>query len=200
MGEEKFASLSSGLLARKGTAKPAMRRQGYINPHGDVADDLGWNDMGYEPPRPIGPESDHPDAELPEVRRQLDGLAEEYGSHAVNGGLTPHVPGEDEWNEAEEVEAASPLVDDARSPLEIKPARKAQAERARSESAAAKASARSKAAFTLRLDKDRHLKLRLASAVTGQSAQKLVTEALDALLATMPELDSMAPVSARKDH
>jgi len=49
-----------------------------------------------------------------------------------------------------------------------------------------------KAAFTLRLDADRHLKLRLACAVTGTSAQQLVTRALDELLATMPELDAMA--------
>ena len=51
---------------------------------------------------------------------------------------------------------------------------------------------KAKAAFTLRLDKDRHLKLRLACAVTGRSAQQLVTDALDALLADMPELDGMA--------
>src|SRR5690606_16373260 len=36
-----------------------------------------------------------------------------------------------------------------------------------------------KAAFTLRLDPERHLKLRLACAVTGRSAQLIVTDALD---------------------
>ena len=51
---------------------------------------------------------------------------------------------------------------------------------------------KAKAAFTLRLDPVRHLKLRLACAVTGRSAQLLVTDALDALLAGMPELDGMA--------
>ena len=51
---------------------------------------------------------------------------------------------------------------------------------------------KAKAAFTLRLDGQRHLKLRLACAVTGRSAQQLVTDALDQLLATMPELDTMA--------
>ncbi|GAA4007430.1 hypothetical protein [Sphingomonas humi] len=51
---------------------------------------------------------------------------------------------------------------------------------------------KAKAAFTLRLDQDRHLKLRLACAVTGTSAQQLVTRALDELLASMPELDAMA--------
>jgi hypothetical protein len=49
-----------------------------------------------------------------------------------------------------------------------------------------------KAAFTLRLDPSRHLKLRLACAVDGRSAQQLVTDALDRLLNEMPELDSMA--------
>ena len=49
-----------------------------------------------------------------------------------------------------------------------------------------------KAAFTLRLDPARHLKLRLACAVNGRSAQQLVTDALDRLLADMPELDAMA--------
>ena len=40
-----FASLSSGLLARKGAAKPAMRPQAFGN-IGASLDDLGWNDMG----------------------------------------------------------------------------------------------------------------------------------------------------------
>jgi hypothetical protein len=53
------------------------------------------------------------------------------------------------------------------------------------------ASAARKAAFTLRLDAERHLKLRLASAVRGRSAQLLVTEALDAFLATMPDVDAL---------
>lgn len=49
-----------------------------------------------------------------------------------------------------------------------------------------------RAAFTLRLDQQRHLKLRLACTVRGRSAQQLVTDALDALLAQMPEIDSLA--------
>jgi hypothetical protein len=51
---------------------------------------------------------------------------------------------------------------------------------------------KAKAAFTLRLDPDRHLKLRLACAVSGQSAQVLVTQAVDQLLASMPQLDTLA--------
>ena len=49
-----------------------------------------------------------------------------------------------------------------------------------------------RAAFTLRLDADRHLKLRLASTMSGKSAQALVTSALDALLGEFDELDSLA--------
>ncbi|MCY7338614.1 MAG: hypothetical protein LH465_01440, partial [Sphingomonas bacterium] len=71
MGEPKaFASLSSGLLARKGAARPAMRPQGF-GQSGSGLEDLGWNDMGFEPPKPaIAPvrDADH-DAfgdELPE--------------------------------------------------------------------------------------------------------------------------------------
>lgn len=50
----------------------------------------------------------------------------------------------------------------------------------------------SRSAFTLRLDADRHLRLRLACAVRGTSAQLLVTEALDAMLGEMPELETLA--------
>ncbi len=49
-----------------------------------------------------------------------------------------------------------------------------------------------RAAFTLRLDAERHLQLRLASTISGQSAQQIVTGALDAFLAAMPELATLA--------
>jgi len=49
-----------------------------------------------------------------------------------------------------------------------------------------------RAAFTLRLDAERHLKLRLAATMQGVSAQVLVTEALDALLAEFDDLDLIA--------
>jgi len=49
-----------------------------------------------------------------------------------------------------------------------------------------------KAAFTLRLDSERRLRLRLAAAVTGRSAQQLVTEAIDTMLADMAELEPLA--------
>jgi len=49
-----------------------------------------------------------------------------------------------------------------------------------------------KAAFTLRLDAERHLKLRIACAMRNRSAQMIVTEALDAYLNTLPDIDAVA--------
>jgi predicted HicB family RNase H-like nuclease len=58
-----------------------------------------------------------------------------------------------------------------------------------------------KAAFTLRINAERHLKLRLACAVTGRSAQQLITEALDQMLESKPIVETLAkqlPARARK--
>lgn len=55
-----------------------------------------------------------------------------------------------------------------------------------------------RAAFTLRLDTERHLKLRLASTMRGCSAQQLVTDALDALLDNIEDLESLAEKMKRK--
>jgi len=61
--------------------------------------------------------------------------------------------------------------------------------------------ARAKAAFTLRLDPERHLRLRLACAVDHRSAQQIVTEALDQYLHAKPELDALADkIPARGKH
>lgn len=49
-----------------------------------------------------------------------------------------------------------------------------------------------RAAFTLRLDAERHLKLRLAATIKGESAQQIVTEALDRMLAEIEDLDALA--------
>ena len=49
-----------------------------------------------------------------------------------------------------------------------------------------------RAAFTLRLDAERHLKLRLACTLRGRSAQQLVTEALDKLLSDQPQIAELA--------
>lgn len=49
-----------------------------------------------------------------------------------------------------------------------------------------------RAAFTLRLDAERHLKLRLVATMQGVSAQALVTQALDRLLSDFDNLDAIA--------
>lgn len=49
-----------------------------------------------------------------------------------------------------------------------------------------------RAAFTLRLDPDRHLRLKLACTIQGRSAQALVTEALDRLLSEIPDAVEIA--------
>lgn len=155
-----FGSLSSGLLARKGHAKPAMRPQGF---HGGAAngglDDLGWNDMGEQAPVQAP-------APLPPVLRQREELAEELAAPAP--------------------EAV------ARRGISLATAQRIGRETLRRTG---------KAAFTLRLDGDRHLRLRLASAIDGRSSQQLVTEALDRLLGDLPDLSVMLDqlAQARKD-
>lgn len=178
MGTSKpLASLSSGLLARKGQARPAMRPQafglGAVNP---AFEDLGWNDMGEpmsvaaEPPMPepapvvplpmpvaVPAPVAAPPAEQPLVLRQRAKLREEI--------------------ETAEPEATEPApAEQHEAPLDLAPLH----------------AAKSKAAFTLRLDAGRHLRLRLASALGRRSAQRLVTEALDQFLSTMPEVEAMA--------
>ena len=54
------------------------------------------------------------------------------------------------------------------------------------------------AAFTVRLDAERHLSLRLASALDGRSAQQLVVEALDSMLASLPDVAEMAKRAGKR--
>ena len=210
-----FASLSSGLLARKGAARPAMRPQGF-GQGGSSLEDLGWNDMGFEPPKPavISVRDENHDAFGEEVselqpRPSLTGLtpieSPVHGQQAeIAGRLSAFVPddaGEEEGAD-ETAEICQPQEESFEAPEPAAPAvavgppapaaRRAPAPRSA-------ASSKTKAAFTLRLDRERHLKLRLASAVAGQSAQLLVTQALDQLLATMPELDAMAHKAKPKE-
>jgi hypothetical protein len=174
-----YASLSGSLLARKGGAKPAMRPRPLSSPQ--TLDDLGWDDMGetHEPvhehvPSSIAALTPAPKAPAPAVRQeaappvhvQQRVLAEHY---------EPQPPAAEVPNLSEAVVAA------LRSP----------ATRGRGNKKAAVASGR-KAAFTLRLDADRHLRLRLASALTGRSSQQIVTAALDTFLETLPEVGALA--------
>ncbi len=198
------ASLSSGLLARKGQARPAMRPQGFVglNP-GTSLDDLGWNDMGFE-----GFESAPPVShEMPQVLAQRHALAEEFAqAPQVQPEPQPVVTQPQVQPEPQPVAVQPrPVVDPASvvqpaavvPPVEAAPVPEAPASRPVSTAAAARigrevSAKKGKAAFTLRLDTERHLKLRLASALSGRSAQLLVTEALDAFLDTLPEVGALA--------
>ncbi|MFC3098502.1 hypothetical protein [Alteraurantiacibacter palmitatis] len=166
VGEVKsFASLGPLLLARKGTAKPAMRVQLDADSRGnlDAMDELaasqealGWNDMGDETPAATG-------------------------MAAATGSAAP--------TQSESAPAVEPAVRRQQHELVHRIADSnlaAMQEQERPDDAARRA------AFTLRLDAERHLRLRLASTVNGESAQAIVTRALDSLLAEMPEIDELA--------
>ena len=191
MAEAKpFASLSSGLLARKGDARPAMRRQlnnGHIETAANVQDDLGWNDMGYDvnPDHDAPMDYDHdmgqnplaaavPDVK-PEVKAQQDRIAEQLHVQA---------------KETAALYVAAPTA----SVVSIAPAKSAVITSAVTKAKTPRAApgSKEKSAFTLRLDGDRHLRLRLACAVSNRSAQQLVTVALDAFIASMPEIGALA--------
>jgi hypothetical protein len=187
-----YASLSSGLLARKGAARPAMRPQGYGAPHG--FDDLGWNDMGAVAPPVEELEEDLPEhvpssisalTPAPKLPR-TDETADEPEVVAQQRAIAESFPPEADTDAEEVAEEAAPVqipLSKPRAhvvPLPKRPVAKAQMAEGR------------KAAFTLRLDGERHLRLRLATAVTGQSAQQIVTSALDALLASIPEVEALA--------
>jgi hypothetical protein len=194
-----FASLSSGLLARKGAARPAMKPQGFGQMGGGNLEDLGWNDMGFEPPKPADADRDETHDAFGE---QID---DEPRAHPT--GLTPvqspvhtqHAEIADrlgvEESEEEFDETAEPYEGES-APVAVITAPAPQPRRAPKPRAAP--GSKGKAAFTLRLDPERHLKLRLACAVGGRSAQQLVTDAVDRLLASMPELEPMAEKAKRR--
>lgn len=224
-----FASLSSGLLARKGAARPAMRPQGFGNQAGSGLEDLGWNDMGFEPPKPAEPARDathdafgedvveHPRAHHPtgltpvqspvhdqqaeiadrlaadegEEEDEIDETAELYESEAGEAAAVVEFDAPAFEEEAFEEEGVEEVVAPVAMPTHAPAPRRAPRPRAA-------AGSKGKAAFTLRLDPDRHLKLRLACAVDGRSAQQLVTDALDHLLERMPDLNGLAAKAKRR--
>jgi hypothetical protein len=155
MAEPKpIASLTSGLLARKGSAQPAMRRPMAGFGRAVEADDLGWNDMGYDrgPAAPVSltPMPVPTSAPVPPVVVAREELAERLGA-TIEPTPTPR--------------------------------------RLRAEGR--------KAAFTLRLEAERHLRLRLACTIEGRSAQQIVTQALDQFLKELPEIDRLASTLPR---
>jgi hypothetical protein len=191
-----------------------MRPQGFGQIGGNL-EDLGWNDMGFEAPKP---------AEAPRDAEH-DAFGEPIAEHpALHGhaGLTPvnspvhtqQAEIEDRFKEPEDASDEGEVVDEtaelvnesdelpvqpveAEAPMYVVPATPAPVVRRAPRPRAATGS-KGKAAFTLRLDPERHLKLRLACALNGRSAQLLVTDALDLFLGGMPELEAMADRAKRK--
>lgn len=182
MPDKGLASLSSSLLARKGQARPAMRSQGFAGFTSTSLDDLGWNDMGTAEPRgpaivlPVPPREPLVEAAMPapEPAPPPTPMPVEADSVAHEGEIPLVLLQREALN-------ASLTV-----PPTVKSVSVATAQRLKRETAHA-----GKAAFTLRVDAERHLKLRIASAITNRSSQDLVTEALDALVGAIAEVDAL---------
>ena len=175
-----------------------MRPQGFGQvPMGMGLEDLGWNDMGHVPQAPAFTEEELPEhvpssiaALTPAPRGHVEPVREADVEEHEEVAPPPVVEQQRaiEATFAEPVEAmvvpaapaipVSPVANGAVVPLQPR-GRRAPGSKA-------------KAAFTLRLDAERHLKLRLACAVTNRSAQQLVTESLDEFLSSLPELDGLS--------
>ncbi len=200
MEPKPFASLSSGLLARKGAARPAMRPQGFGQISGNL-EDLGWNDMGFEPPKPAAaPRDDDHDAfgedivEHPHSTHPTGLTPVGSPVHSQQAEIVDRLNVDDSDEEFDETaEPYDPEAQPETFPI-IAPvaARTPASALKRAPKSRAAPGSKGKAAFTLRLDPERHLKLRLACAVDCRSAQQIVTAALDQFLAAMPDLDTLA--------
>lgn len=127
-------------------------------------DDLGWNDMGED--CPAAPAPTPLAAAIPQPIKYQETIAEEFSAKVE-----------------ETKPVAKPVV---KQSAVVRPIRAVARVTRKPELAVGKI------AFTLRLDAERHLRLRLATAVGNRSAQKIVLDALDAYLAAHPELDELA--------
>ncbi len=201
-----FASLGPTLLARKGGARPAMRPQ--LSPllGGTQADpasetdhealeDLGWNDMGD------ADESEHPADIVPigltPMGQDFETEDDEYDGESDFD--EPAVLAAESAGEEAPRTAVAPWPVLQKQPPEVLRQRHTLSETLREDAPPRRRTNGDgrRAAFTLRLDSDRHLKLRLASTVRNRSAQQLVTEALDRFLADIPEIEALAAQVSR---
>ena len=191
----KLASLTGSLLARKGAARPAMRSPLQLRGHhavlgsdglkaaragdlgcDDVNDDLGWND--------------------------IEGEAGAAVAHLVSADVSEPAPPVDAGStvadlqqaiSARLIEAADRTMDAV--PQDVRPLADHKEAKGRRSAQACRRSALAdgrRAALTLRLDGERHLRLRLACTLHNRSAQMLITDALDRLFADEPALAALA--------
>ena len=198
MNEPKpFASLSPTLLARKGTAKPAMRPQVHYPDslaRTMVEDDLGWNDMGEEPelaPLPTLSSAPVVPGEVVPIKAKVELPLDPIKPVVVE--------------QQEEIARTVAPVEAELAPMELPAAPKAVVAKPAAQAAAKPTVGRrsaldrgARAAFTLRMDAERHLKLRLACTIRNRSAQQLVTEALDRLIDELPDLSTLAAQVAER--
>ena len=165
-------SLAESGLIKKPALPPLEEREDYDASELEVGQEI-------EEPRvvPITPlQKKDPSSGQNQVRESLDRIASQ-----LDGKTSVEADNEDDEEFEEEIVEAAPVARVV-LPKAIKPAP------ARSNTVAKG----KRAAFTLRLDPERHLMLRLACTVRGSSAQQLVTDALDGLLAEMPEIAMLA--------
>ncbi len=165
-----FASLSPSLLARKGGARPAMRPQ--LQPMQQFHEATARH---YE---------DDP--------RWNDLGFNDHGEDYV----APLHQGEVVELKSYNADAPVPEPEVRRQQGQIAD-RVKQANKRSKPRRSALADGRS-AAFTLRLDADRHLALRLACTLANRSAQQLVTEALDSMIAELPDVAELATRAGKR--
>jgi hypothetical protein len=202
-----------------------MKPQGFGQMGGGSLEDLGWDDMGFEPPKATeAPRDDDHDAFGEDVvdhpRAHSSGLTPVQSPvHSQQAEIADRFGDSDEGEELDETaeiyepEAETAFEAEIDEQIDagiepepqfvraVKPAVAAAVPTPAPRRAPRPRSApgsKGKAAFTLRLDPSRHLKLRLACAVNGRSAQQIVTDALDEILSNMPELEAMAEKANRK--
>ncbi|MEE4207007.1 MAG: toxin-antitoxin system HicB family antitoxin [Erythrobacter sp.] len=178
-------------------------------------EDLGWNDMGEDedfaertegaevvPILPTLSQTGKEDgaSRSPVVRRQQKQLLDRVLADAAMDGSEGELGEEEEDLSARyfenDDEEGEDYADEGEADADYAPLAQPQSQprpqpRRTMRQAQARPSGK-RAAFTLRLDTERHLKLRLAATMQGVSAQALVTEALDALLGEFEELDALA--------
>jgi hypothetical protein len=165
MSEPKpIATLSSSLLARKGHAKPAMRPQNYTFSHVELdhaPHGETHDDLGWN-------DMGHDEAPVAPTPIHTLSVPE------------PVAPPPVVVQQEQLAKEFAPLAQIVREPLA-----------AASTKAAPRAApgSKGKSAFTLRLDGDRHLRLRLVCAVRHRSAQQIVTQALDEFLDRQGDAD-----------
>ncbi len=188
MAEPKpLASLSAGLLARKGAARPAMRRQVALGHDGHAGqhDDLGWNDMGYDVDPAVEANERHMSGLSPmaghaePVHEQAAILSMPGAAPMPAGFAAPEPEVVQQRRRVQALDAA------AVPPKPVAPSRRDARPRA-------EAGANGRFAFTLRLDGQRHLLLRLSSAATNRSAQQILISLVDDYFANQPAVSAMA--------